>query len=105
MSPNRSTNINFCEISSDENAPSVINSVEDIGPKFVFSLKVGKLVIKMTKQEEEEQSQGVWDEEKVTQGCNTPVAVNLECTVTWGEFATAHTAEPHPQVSDSEGLW
>ncbi|XP_052599735.1 integrin alpha-2 [Peromyscus californicus insignis] len=36
----RSTNINFCEISSDENAPSVINSVEDIGPKFVFSLKV-----------------------------------------------------------------
>ncbi|XP_041519678.1 integrin alpha-2 [Microtus oregoni] len=36
----RSTNINFYEISSDENAPSVINSVEDIGPKFIFSLKV-----------------------------------------------------------------
>ncbi|KAL1782890.1 integrin alpha-2 [Sigmodon hispidus] len=36
----RSTNINFCEISSDENAPSSINSVEDIGPKFIFSLKV-----------------------------------------------------------------
>ncbi|KAL6089357.1 hypothetical protein STEG23_008119, partial [Scotinomys teguina] len=35
----RFTNINFCEISSAENAPSVINSVEDIGPKFVFSLK------------------------------------------------------------------
>ncbi|XP_051039037.1 integrin alpha-2 [Phodopus roborovskii] len=36
----RSTNINFCEISPDENAPPVINSVEDIGPKFIFSLKV-----------------------------------------------------------------
>ncbi|XP_052015754.1 integrin alpha-2 [Apodemus sylvaticus] len=36
----RSTNINFYEISSDENAPSAINSVEDIGPKFIFSLKV-----------------------------------------------------------------
>ncbi|MEJ1275704.1 integrin alpha 2 [Cricetulus griseus] len=36
----RSTNINFCEISSDKNAPSVINSVEEIGPKFIFSLKV-----------------------------------------------------------------
>uniref|UniRef100_A0A8C6I509 Integrin alpha-2 n=1 Tax=Mus spicilegus TaxID=10103 RepID=A0A8C6I509_MUSSI len=36
----RSTNINFYEISSDENAPSVIKSVEDIGPKFIFSLKV-----------------------------------------------------------------
>ncbi|XP_060241714.1 integrin alpha-2 [Meriones unguiculatus] len=36
----RSTNINFYEISLDENVPSVINSIEDIGPKFVFSLKV-----------------------------------------------------------------
>ncbi|GAB1298569.1 Integrin alpha-2 [Apodemus speciosus] len=36
----RSTNINFYEISSDENAPSAINRVEDIGPKFTFSLKV-----------------------------------------------------------------
>lgn len=36
----RSTNINFYEISSDENAPSVINSVEDIGPEFIFSLKI-----------------------------------------------------------------
>lgn len=36
----RSTNINFYEIFLDENAPSVINSVEDIGPKFIFSLKV-----------------------------------------------------------------
>lgn len=59
MSPNRSTNINFCEISSDKNAPSVINSVEEIGPKFIFSLKVGKLVIKMTNQEEEERNKGV----------------------------------------------
>ncbi|XP_051028323.1 integrin alpha-2 [Acomys russatus] len=36
----RSTSINFYEISSDENTPSVVNSVEDVGPKFIFSLKV-----------------------------------------------------------------
>lgn len=36
----RSTNINFYEISSGENAPSVINSVADIGPEFIFSLKI-----------------------------------------------------------------
>lgn len=36
----RSTNINFYEISSDENAPSDISSVEDIGPEFIFSLKI-----------------------------------------------------------------
>ncbi|XP_027952288.1 integrin alpha-2-like, partial [Eumetopias jubatus] len=36
----RSTNINFYEVSSDENVPSVVHSFEDIGPKFIFSIKV-----------------------------------------------------------------
>ncbi|XP_047727057.1 integrin alpha-2 isoform X1 [Prionailurus viverrinus] len=36
----RSTNINFYEVSSDGNVPSVVHSFEDIGPKFVFSVKV-----------------------------------------------------------------
>nr|XP_035147484.2 integrin alpha-2 isoform X1 [Callithrix jacchus] len=36
----RSTNINFYEISSDGNVPSIVHSFEDIGPKFIFSLKV-----------------------------------------------------------------
>uniref|UniRef100_A0A8C6RYN8 Integrin alpha-2 n=1 Tax=Nannospalax galili TaxID=1026970 RepID=A0A8C6RYN8_NANGA len=36
----RSTNINFYEVSSDETAPSFVHSLEDIGPKFIFSLKV-----------------------------------------------------------------
>ncbi|XP_069897254.1 integrin alpha-2 [Dipodomys merriami] len=36
----RSTNINFHEVSSEENVPLVVNNFEDIGPKFVFSLKV-----------------------------------------------------------------
>uniref|UniRef100_A0A2K6R974 Integrin alpha-2 n=1 Tax=Rhinopithecus roxellana TaxID=61622 RepID=A0A2K6R974_RHIRO len=35
----RSTNINFYEISSDGNVPSIVHSFEDIGPKFIFSLK------------------------------------------------------------------
>uniref|UniRef100_A0A2K5XLY0 Integrin alpha-2 n=1 Tax=Mandrillus leucophaeus TaxID=9568 RepID=A0A2K5XLY0_MANLE len=39
-SSNRSTNINFYEISSDGNVPSIVHSFEDIGPKFIFSLKV-----------------------------------------------------------------
>nr|XP_035970354.1 integrin alpha-2 [Halichoerus grypus] len=36
----RSTNINFYEVSSDGNVPSVMHSFEDIGPKFIFSIKV-----------------------------------------------------------------
>uniref|UniRef100_A0A8D2B740 Integrin alpha-2 n=1 Tax=Sciurus vulgaris TaxID=55149 RepID=A0A8D2B740_SCIVU len=36
----RSTNINFYEVSSDVNVPSIVHNFEDIGPKFVFSLKV-----------------------------------------------------------------
>ncbi|XP_023564722.1 integrin alpha-2 [Octodon degus] len=36
----RSTNINFYEVSSDENLLSVVHNFEDIGPKFIFSLKV-----------------------------------------------------------------
>ncbi|XP_066233945.1 integrin alpha-2 isoform X1 [Saccopteryx leptura] len=36
----RSTNINFYEISSDGHVPSTVHSFEDIGPKFVFSIKV-----------------------------------------------------------------
>ncbi|XP_022349189.1 integrin alpha-2 [Enhydra lutris kenyoni] len=36
----RSTNINFYEVSSDGNVPSVVHSFEDIGPKFIFSIKV-----------------------------------------------------------------
>uniref|UniRef100_A0A8C5KYY6 Integrin alpha-2 n=1 Tax=Jaculus jaculus TaxID=51337 RepID=A0A8C5KYY6_JACJA len=36
----RSTNMNFYEVTSDENVPSVIQNFEDIGPKFIFSLKV-----------------------------------------------------------------
>ncbi|KAM6156511.1 integrin alpha-2 [Erethizon dorsatum] len=36
----RSTNINFYEVSSDENVPSIVRNFEDIGPKFIFSLKV-----------------------------------------------------------------
>ncbi|XP_016808807.1 integrin alpha-2 isoform X2 [Pan troglodytes] len=36
----RSTNINFYEISSDGNVPSIVHSFEDVGPKFIFSLKV-----------------------------------------------------------------
>ncbi|EHB11690.1 Integrin alpha-2 [Heterocephalus glaber] len=36
----RSTNINFYEVSLDENVPSIVHNFEDIGPKFIFSLKV-----------------------------------------------------------------
>eukprot|EP00070_Physeter_catodon_P042333 XP_028349227.1 integrin alpha-2 [Physeter catodon] len=36
----RSTNINFYEVSSDGNIPSIVNNFEDIGPKFIFSIKV-----------------------------------------------------------------
>ncbi|XP_037654964.1 integrin alpha-2 [Choloepus didactylus] len=36
----RSTSINFYEVSSDDNVPSIVDSFEDIGPKFIFSLKV-----------------------------------------------------------------
>ncbi|XP_016055282.1 PREDICTED: integrin alpha-2 [Miniopterus natalensis] len=36
----RSTNINFYEVSADENVPSVVHNFEDIGPQFVFSIKV-----------------------------------------------------------------
>ncbi|XP_058164855.1 integrin alpha-2 [Dasypus novemcinctus] len=36
----RSSSINFYEVSSDGNVPSTVHSFEDIGPKFVFSLKV-----------------------------------------------------------------
>ncbi|ELW65711.1 Integrin alpha-2 [Tupaia chinensis] len=36
----RSTNINFYEVSSDGNVPSIVHNFEDIGPKFIFSLKV-----------------------------------------------------------------
>ncbi|XP_077608627.1 integrin alpha-2 [Crocuta crocuta] len=36
----RSTNINFYEVSSDGNIPSIVHSFEDIGPKFIFSVKV-----------------------------------------------------------------
>nr|XP_036877911.1 integrin alpha-2 [Manis javanica] len=36
----RSTNINFYEVFSDGNVPSVMQNFEDIGPKFIFSIKV-----------------------------------------------------------------
>ncbi|XP_073933605.1 integrin alpha-2 [Castor canadensis] len=36
----RSTNINFYEVSSNENVPSIVHNLEEIGPKFIFSLKV-----------------------------------------------------------------
>ncbi|KAF7483577.1 integrin alpha-2 [Marmota monax] len=36
----RSTNINFYEVYSDVNVPSIVHNFEDIGPKFIFSLKV-----------------------------------------------------------------
>ncbi|KAI5144201.1 Integrin Alpha-2 [Manis pentadactyla] len=36
----RSTNINFYEVFSDGNVPSVVQNFEDIGPKFIFSIKV-----------------------------------------------------------------
>lgn len=36
----RSTNINFYEVSLDGNVSSVVHSFEDIGPKFIFSIKV-----------------------------------------------------------------
>ncbi|XP_077752129.1 integrin alpha-2 [Canis aureus] len=36
----RSTNINFYEVSSDGNVPSIVHSYEEIGPKFIFSIKV-----------------------------------------------------------------
>ncbi|KAL2779718.1 integrin alpha-2 precursor [Daubentonia madagascariensis] len=36
----RSTNINFYEVSSDGKVPSIVHNFEDIGPKFIFSLKV-----------------------------------------------------------------
>ncbi|XP_064336637.1 integrin alpha-2 isoform X1 [Camelus dromedarius] len=36
----RSTNVNFYEVSSDGNVPSVVHNFEDIGPKFIFSIKV-----------------------------------------------------------------
>ncbi|XP_036134702.1 integrin alpha-2 [Molossus molossus] len=36
----RSTNINFYEVSSDGNVPLIVHNFEDIGPKFIFSVKV-----------------------------------------------------------------
>ncbi|XP_054431340.1 integrin alpha-2 [Pteronotus mesoamericanus] len=36
----RFTNINFYEVSSDGNVPSVVHNFEDIGPSFIFSIKV-----------------------------------------------------------------
>uniref|UniRef100_H0WV64 Integrin alpha-2 n=1 Tax=Otolemur garnettii TaxID=30611 RepID=H0WV64_OTOGA len=36
----RSTNINFYEVPLDGKVPSTVHSLEDIGPKFIFSLKV-----------------------------------------------------------------
>ncbi|XP_076973242.1 integrin alpha-2 [Tamandua tetradactyla] len=36
----RSANLNFYEVSSDGTVPSVVHSFEDIGPKFIFSLKI-----------------------------------------------------------------
>ncbi|XP_043344474.1 integrin alpha-2 [Cervus canadensis] len=36
----RSTNINFYEVSLDGNVSSIVHSFEDIGPKFIFSIKV-----------------------------------------------------------------
>ncbi|EPY80169.1 integrin alpha-2 precursor [Camelus ferus] len=36
----RSTNVNFYEVSSDGNVPSIVHNFEDIGPKFIFSIKV-----------------------------------------------------------------
>ncbi|XP_011381912.1 integrin alpha-2 isoform X1 [Pteropus vampyrus] len=36
----RSTNIRFYEVSSDGNVPSIVHNYEDIGPKFIFSIKV-----------------------------------------------------------------
>ncbi|XP_005392782.1 PREDICTED: integrin alpha-2 [Chinchilla lanigera] len=36
----RSTNINFYEVASDENVPAIVHNFEEIGPKFIFSLKV-----------------------------------------------------------------
>ncbi|KAB0349375.1 hypothetical protein FD754_014232, partial [Muntiacus muntjak] len=36
----RSTNINFYEVSLDGNVSSTVHSLEDIGPKFIFSIKV-----------------------------------------------------------------
>lgn len=50
-SSNRSTNIRFYEVSSDGNVPSIVHNYEDIGPKFIFSIKVGKPVIRMGNQQ------------------------------------------------------
>ncbi|KAM5264395.1 integrin alpha-2 [Ctenodactylus gundi] len=36
----RSTNINFYEVYSNRSVPSIVHNFEDIGPKFIFSLKV-----------------------------------------------------------------
>ncbi|XP_012577229.1 PREDICTED: integrin alpha-2 [Condylura cristata] len=36
----RSTNINFYEVSSNGSVPSLVHNFEDIGPKFIFSIKV-----------------------------------------------------------------
>ncbi|KAG8519798.1 Integrin alpha-2 [Galemys pyrenaicus] len=45
----RSTNINFYEVSSDGDVASLVNNFEDIGPKFMFSIKVstGSIPISM----------------------------------------------------------
>lgn len=51
---NRFTNINFYEVSAEGNVPSIVHNFEDIGPKFIFSIKVGKAVIRMGNQEEGE---------------------------------------------------
>jgi hypothetical protein len=63
MSSNRSTNINFYEVSSNENVPSIVHNLEEIGPKFIFSLKVGKLVITASQKEEERKKIGLATEE------------------------------------------
>ncbi|KAM5259735.1 integrin alpha-2 isoform 1-T2 [Hipposideros larvatus] len=36
----RFTNINFYEVSANGNVPSIVHSFEDIGPQFIFSIKV-----------------------------------------------------------------
>ncbi|XP_069077808.1 integrin alpha-2 [Pleurodeles waltl] len=45
----RVTNINFYEVYSNENVPSTINNLDDIGPEFNFTLKVttGTIPVKM----------------------------------------------------------
>ena len=104
-SSNRSTNINFYEVSSDGNIPSIVNNFEDIGPKFIFSVKVGKPDIRMENQEKGGKKWGQEEKKKVKGSWNIPVVLKLEHALESPGVLLKHMSLGSiSSVSDSEGL-